>query len=291
MTIDRRALAQEAMAASIDVRQKTKLGQVNPVCPYEISAERGVKVQFLDIASMEGTYERGRPPRIRLSALRPLGRKAFTCAHELGHHIFGHGSTVDELRQDEARSAPNSPDEILADAFAAFLLMPTLGLRNAFIRRGWVVASATPFQMFTVACEFGVGYSTLLTHLAYGIRELSSAREKTLQRSSPQSMRAAVLGRITQAPLLVVDEHSKAKTLDAEVGMHLLLPAGCELVGHVAVFEQDLAGGRLFRCTRPGIARATSPRTDWAAFVRVAREKYVGFAQYRHLEMEDDDAE
>lgn len=291
LLIDRRTLAHEAMVASINVRQTTNLGQVNPVCPYDVSTLLGVKVQFHEFSSMEGMYQRGRPPRIHVSALRPLPRKVYTCAHELGHHVFGHGSTVDELKQDDARSAPDSPNEILAEAFAAFLLMPTLGLRNAFNRRGWTLTSATPLQIFAIACEFGVGYSTLLTHLTYGIRELSQGREKILQRSSPKSIRAEVLGEITQTPLLFIDEHSKARTLDAEVGMRLLLPAGCQLAGDIAVFERNLPCGSLFRCTKPGISRATHPGSEWAAFVRVAREKYVGFAQYRHLEMEDDDEE
>jgi len=42
---------------------------------------------------MEGMYYRGDPARIVIGARRPLSRRNFTCGHELGHHIFGHGST------------------------------------------------------------------------------------------------------------------------------------------------------------------------------------------------------
>ena len=84
-------------------------------------------------------YDREPKPRIHVSALRPLARRTFTCAHELGHHVFGHGSTIDELRDDQSKSAERPPNEILADAFAAFVLMPTLGLREAFTKRGLVL--------------------------------------------------------------------------------------------------------------------------------------------------------
>ena len=85
--------------------------------------------------NMAGMYQRGLPPRIHLSA-RPLQRRAYNCAHELGHHVFGHGSSIDELRED-AKSQPwDDPKEFLADTFAGFILMPIIGLRRAFSVRG-----------------------------------------------------------------------------------------------------------------------------------------------------------
>jgi hypothetical protein len=54
----------------------------------------GVTVRFNNI-NMEGMYQRGAPPRIHLSARRPLSRRTYNCAHELGHHVFGHGSSIE----------------------------------------------------------------------------------------------------------------------------------------------------------------------------------------------------
>src|SRR3546814_6969436 len=54
-----------------------------------------------DVCSSDlGMYQRAPPPRIHLSARRPLPRRAYNCAHELGHHVFAHGSSIDELRED-----------------------------------------------------------------------------------------------------------------------------------------------------------------------------------------------
>lgn len=85
-------------------------------------------------------YQRGTPQRIHLSSLRPLARRAFNCAHELGHHLLGHGSSIDELRENQLVRPWDVPDEYSADTFAAYALMPTLGLRNAFAKRGlkWI---------------------------------------------------------------------------------------------------------------------------------------------------------
>jgi FixJ family two-component response regulator len=70
-------------------------------------------VRFNNI-NMEGVYRRGLPPRIHLSARRPLPRRAYNCAHELGHHVFGHGSSIDELREDAKAQPWEDPKEFLA---------------------------------------------------------------------------------------------------------------------------------------------------------------------------------
>ena len=96
---NRHALATQAMQAAIATRAKAKLDQHGPICIYGLSETLGVTVRFNTI-NMEGMYQRGAPPRIHLSARRPLPRRAYNCAHELGHHVFGHGSSIDELRED-----------------------------------------------------------------------------------------------------------------------------------------------------------------------------------------------
>ena len=38
----------------------------------------------------------------------------YNCAHELGHHVFGHGSSIDELRE-ESKASVKNPKEFLVD--------------------------------------------------------------------------------------------------------------------------------------------------------------------------------
>lgn len=290
--LDRRALATQAMQAAAATRAKGRLDQASPICIYGLCEALGVQVRFNNI-NMEGMYQRGLPPRIHLSARRPLPRRAFNCAHELGHHVFGHGSSIDELREDAKAQPWEDPKEFLADTFAGFILMPIIGLRRAFSIRGWAPETATPVQIFAIACEFGVGYATLLTHLSSGVNMLSRGRATALQRVGPKVLRMDILGALTSEPLIVVDRHRCAPTLDAEVKTWLLLPPGAEATGGGLVFERDLAAGRLFRAVKSGIFRVTAE--DWAIFVRVAPIQksepygYLGLAQYRHLEEDLDE--
>lgn len=288
----RRALATQAIQAAATTRASAKLDQVGPICIYGLCETLGVAVRFNNI-NMEKMYQRGVPPRIHLSARRPLPRRAYNCAHELGHHVFGHGSSIDELRESAKAQPWEDAKEFLADTFAGFILMPIIGLRRAFSVRGWTPETATPAQIFTIACDFGVGYATLLTHLSASVNMLSRGRTAALQRVTPKALRADILGALTPEPLIVIDRHRTAPTLDAEVKTLLLLPPDTEVTGGGLAFERDLAAGRLFRALRPGIFQAAA--ADWAVFVRVAAVQknepcgYIGLAQYRHLEEDPDE--
>ena len=290
--LDRRALATQAMQAATATRAEAELNQTGPICIYGLCETLGIMVRFNNI-NMEGMYQRGIRPRIHLSARRPLPRRAYNCAHELGHHVLGHGSSIDELREDAKAQPWEDPKEFLADTFAGFILMPIIGLRRAFAARDWTPETATPAQIFTIACEFGVGYTTLLTHLSAGVDMLSRPRAAALRGVTLKALRMDILGALTPEPLIVADYHRTAPTLDAEVKTLLLLPPGTEVMGDGLAFERELAAGRLFRAVKPGIYQASV--CDWAAFVRVAPVQkdepygYVGLAQYRHLKEEPDE--
>jgi Zn-dependent peptidase ImmA (M78 family) len=276
------------MQASINARKKAGMDLKSPTCIYGMCESFGVTVRFNDI-NMEGMYDRVPKPRIHVSVLRPLARRNFTCAHELGHHVFGHGSTIDELQDDRTRTSAEQPDEIVADAFAAFTLMPTLGLREAFARRGLDPNTATATDLYAIACNFGVGQSTLVNHLAYGIGTMSAAQRAAIGKITPKMIRTEVLGEVVPEQLVIADRHWNAPTLDAEVGSLVLLPSAVFVDTAVLVPERELHCGRLFRVVRSGISRAAVPGTPWATYVRAAPRQYVGLAKYRHLEEVSDD--
>jgi Zn-dependent peptidase ImmA (M78 family) len=283
-----KALVMKGMQAAIAARTKSGIDLKSPTCIYGLCEASGVKVRFNDI-NMEGMYDRAPKPRIHISVLRPMARRTFTCAHELGHHVFGHGSTIDELRDDQSRNANRPPEEVLADAFAAFVLMPTLGLREAFAIRGLVPNTASALDMYAIACNFGVGQATLVNHLAYGIEMIGPVQRASLGRITPKMIRTELLGEIVPEPLTFADLHWNSPTLDAEEGALLLLPASVVADATILMPERDLPAGRLFRTMKPGITRVVIPGTSWATYVRVARRQYVGLARYRHLEDTTDD--
>jgi Zn-dependent peptidase ImmA (M78 family) len=289
MTARIRSLVEEAQDRALEVRLSEGLDVKSPVDIFDLCESMKIRVRFVSI-SMEGMYVASAgAPEILLSALRPLPRRVFTCAHELGHHAFGHGSTVDHVVVQTGQRQLFEPEEFLVNTFAGALLMPTIGLRRAFTVRGLRPGSATPRQIFTIACSFGVGYETLLTHLTFALRMLGRSRFESLLQFGPKDIRAEVLGTTTIGPLIIVDEHWAMPTIDAEVGTLLLLPADTQVEAPQLVNMGEIGGCKLMRSASAGIGRILRPNAEWAAFVRVAPFQFVGLSQYRHFEEDSDD--
>lgn len=287
-TIRRTQLAKQALEKSLEVREEYGYDFRSPLCVYELADRAGVKVQFVNDVSMEGVYAALAKPTVLLSSLRPLTRRAFTCGHELGHHVFGHGSTIDELR-DDVESTTFLPHEFLADTFAGFLLLPAQAVKRAFSTRGLAATTATPEQIYQVASSFGVGYETIIGHLHYSLRYITGTRADVLRRSKLPKIRERILGFATKCPLVVADQHHALGTLDAEVGTLVLLPSGAATdSAHIAPFK-DTPNGTVFRAIRPGLARVSIPGRDWGVVVRISRKHYAGLAKYRHLEETEGD--
>ena len=283
--VDKRALTRMAMKAAIKTRARAGLDQTSPTCIFDLSEKLGVPVRFTDI-NMEGMYSGGDEPRIFVSSQRPLARRIFTCGHELGHHEFGHGTTIDEMKEEAVALKDGNPEEFLVNAFSSFVLMPIIGLRGAFARRGVDMHAADPVQFFAVASNFGVGYATLITHLAYGVQEIAQGRARELLRSTPKSIRKSLLSDDTVDPLLIVDSFWLAKPVDAEVGTSILLPAGSSAEGDILRPAGACAAGDIYKAARPGLGRVSLGAGN-EHFVRISKKGYAGLARYRH--MEDDD--
>ncbi len=123
--MSQRCLLSAAVAKrAIEFRVAMGLSFENPCDIYEAISEYGIDLQFVDIPSLEGMYlEEPEARRICVSAHRPVGRQHYTAAHELGHHLLGHGSQFDTVVGDLGQVKSLTPEERAADAFARYVRM------------------------------------------------------------------------------------------------------------------------------------------------------------------------
>jgi hypothetical protein len=292
MILSRTDLARRGVAKAATVRDTFDVPLQAAVNVFDLCGEQfdpKIIVRFKDI-SMEGVYLRGERPEIWLG-LRPLTRRVFNCAHELGHHVFGHGSTLDELQEDGEAERPFQPNEYLVNTFAAYLLMPRLAVAHAFSARGWKPETATPEQCFIAACSLGVGYETLANHLAFGLRLVADKVAALLLRTRLPAIRRGILG--LQAPdrLTMIDRQYTLPVVDTEVGTGVLLPTGTQMEEGSPVSAVETPRGRLVRVNRPGVVRAYSGDGKWAVLIRAMLHQYVGLGWCRHLAREEGDDE
>jgi Zn-dependent peptidase ImmA (M78 family) len=285
-------LSRQALKAASNVRIAAKLAATSPLCVYDLIQQHfrdEIELRFQALPSLEGMYSKTATGSVIIvSSLRPSGRRRFTAGHELGHHVFGHGTRLDELVAED-RAGAFSPEEYLADCFSAFLQMPKLAVLKAFKSRGLDISQPSPLDVYRVASFFGVGYTSLLTHLAVTLGILRSDAARQLAKASPKAIRTEVLGMDWDGELHLVDARwDSGRAIDLMVGDAVLLPAGARVEGErLAALTMKRHDGELFEAVSPGIGRLEHA-CGWSAYVRVERREYAGRALFRHEEECDD---
>jgi len=241
MTFDTKDLARQGAYEALKLRTDLEKPLSEPICIYDLVEDLGMELHFMSAASMEGMYTPRKPKSvIVLSSLRPHGRQRFTCAHELGHHIFGHGSKIDELKKNEKRFSPN---EFIADCFAGFLIAPKVAVHRAFSDRGWEISKPSPEQIFTLSCYFGMGYTSLITHMERSLNLISAKTSEELKGIKLPHLRIELLGFLPEKELLVADSLWNSRPIDLQVGDLLLAPKGTVVEGeHATVQSQNGIG-------------------------------------------------
>jgi len=281
---------QQGLEKSLEIRQQLGLDFLTPIGIYDACDELGVTVRFVNDISMEGVYVGSglTRPTIFLSTLRPQARRVFTCAHELGHHVFSDGSVLHELSAGSVFSGP-AAIEGRANSFAGHLLMPFLAIARQLTLRDWKAERLAPGQAYILANAFGVGYTTLVRHMQIALHLITKSHADVLARAAIPRIRRQILGFDTNAPLAIADQNYPSRTLDVEVGDLISLPPGVFTEGNSLETSCELLNSFIFRAARVGIQRVTQNTSGWAILVRVSKQRYRGMAIYRHLEEADDD--
>ncbi len=284
----RRNLVLKATAQAEKVRIKCKLGRSATADPIAIAEQRSCEVRFLSLPSLEGIYSPDIKATIILGSERPAGRRAFSCAHELGHHEFKHGMRIEELNSGTQKSSKDK-DEFLADMFAGSLLMPKAGVVRALKDRNFEPKKVEPIQVFRMACFLGVGYATLIEHMTWTLNLLTEQQRKVLLKTAPKALKS-IFGTAPGFELVLADEEWSNRAIDLEVGDTLVLPQGSTVECDSRLKQEGVTDGQpVFRACKRGYSRAYSERSDWSANIRIAPKNYEGLARYRFLDDPEED--
>jgi len=268
------------------LREELGLNMFQPINIYDTCKNLELDVRFFRI-NMEGMYISSDDPtkaRIVLSSLRPFSRKVFTCAHELGHHLYGHGSKIDMIQEGGSEEDNYNEEERVVDIFASALLMPIAGIQLEFKKRNWDLKTATPIQFFTISSVFGVGYSTLIYNCTLN-RLISRAKSNELSKYSPSNfLKDIIKGEKRTGHLKIIDSKYKQSTVDTEVSGYLYVPKGIELEGNHLTNVSETKNGVCYQAVKPGVLRAYNKVNDQSYFIRIQNFEYEGISEYRHLE-------
>lgn len=278
-------LYKQGLVKAEEVRMELNLDSFEPISIFDVCEKLNVSVRIYD-NKMEGIYsinKNGTFPTIILSNQRPLPRRFFTCAHELGHHMFGHGSTFDEMMNFSNDPTKKHPNEILVDAFAGHLLMPVGGIETEFIKRNWSIENGSPIEFFTIASQFAVGYSTLISHCRYNYL-ISESKFTELSKIRPGKLLTSLLGKdVENSHFKIIDSAAQVSVIDLEVCNYIIFPLNMTIEGALLRRVSQTSVGEAYRAEQAGIIRVSSADENLNAFVRIQKERYSGLAEYRHL--------
>ena len=289
---DRIAAQREAVRRSLQLRRSLSIPREHAVNVLDIASSIGVDVQFLDLPTLEGMFYKGPDPKVILPSLkhRPRGRVSFSCAHELGHFDLGHGTRVDKyVVEEDDQGGEFSLEELAADSFASTLLMPRPAVLARFSCRGWTVDGASPVDLYRIAAELDVGYSTLCRHLRFGLGLVNDVWMKSRAKCAPKSLRATIAPRSDCPRLVVLDRHWPNLPVDLEVGDCLAVPALLQAQLPLSLRQEDEHDGlQILRAIVQGEKKMIVDGRS--VNIRIAKAGFCGLLKYRYLEEEEDDS-
>lgn len=270
--------ANQIVAKALQVRKKYLNAGANiSICPYNLADAMGFDIRFVNIPSFEGMYLADEGV-ILISADRPEGRKRFTCAHEIGHHVLGHGTVIDEIIE----LGSDREIEKEADFFAGMLLMPSSAIKKAASDAGVTIDSIDSKDAYIFSKYFGLSYTAFLTHLFFNLKLISRDRFNRLKAEKLANIKTKLAPIMTNNQIIVVDKWWQGKAVDIEVGDIIVVNNECEIEGFSVCFSHESSGIYMYEAMSPGISKLS--QREWASFVRVCRKKYTGMFQFMHEE-------
>lgn len=193
-------LAAEALKHASTVIDKQNLKSeiktgLAPIDIYKLIIDHGISLLFRPLENILGAYIPNREQKgilISSSEALSVARQRYTAAHELGHFIMNHKTSVDSeehINRAQLKSSGLPDQEILAELFASQILMPKALLVNTAKAMGLKADDfIDPINIYQLSLRLGTSY--LATCLAlkandffpYGdYKRLSAISPKTLK--------------------------------------------------------------------------------------------------------------
>ncbi|TQM57851.1 ImmA/IrrE family metallo-endopeptidase [Humibacillus xanthopallidus] len=170
-----------------------------------LAASGVAHLMWRPMGTLFGAYlkQPGVPVGVLVNNGIPFPARRMTLAHELGHHWFGHSTSLDDEHtaggSGGGRARRWSDREKLAESFAAWFLMPAPAVQAAVRLVTGGPPLSTPEQAYQLSLLMGVPYRTLVRQLQT-VRQVSSQTARAWAAVQPGRLKArAVAGFPAQA--------------------------------------------------------------------------------------------
>ena len=167
-------------------------------------AERNVPLLFRPLDKLWGAFITVNDAARGIIVTTKLGLpvQRFTVAHELGHLLLGHRSSLDETIGFAGRNAPPSRpvEEAAADTFASELLAPKRRLIASAKRHCWTRAKLRqPAHIYQLSLRLGISYQAACWALVTAADVLTRAEAERLQSAPVKPLKQGLAPAVSMA--------------------------------------------------------------------------------------------
>jgi Zn-dependent peptidase ImmA (M78 family) len=216
--VDRQQLAVMAIGAAHKAHKEFGVDPTSRVDVFGVLRDVGAHVFFRPLRSIYGAYlPTGEMlPGLLINSNLPLSVQRYTAAHELGHLYLGHKTISLEKEVDfvpERRSGIDN-DEIVAETFGAFFLMPKALVMGSMRELGVHRERVKPADAYLMALRMGSSYAATINQMQT-LKLLSPAQATELRKHAPKEIKEKLNDE--QAPgrhdIWLLDEHWNGKEI------------------------------------------------------------------------------
>lgn len=249
-----------AAASTAAQRLHARLGTDydKPVDIFRIVQDEGIWLASRPLSgALYGFYLRqGAAAGIVVNSDHPEPLQRYTCAHELGHHVLGHQSHLDE--PDDVRGpAGNRANEVAAQAFAGALLMPLQAVNRVMRRLGMTKSRRLDAaDIYAISRELDVSF----TAAAWQLAALGRIPTQDAARWARQGA-AAVKNAMRPGPPPEGDNRAALYIIDpSNRDVPILCRPGDELRLRL---PENASTGHVWRITSPSMPQSGRPILSW----------------------------
>lgn len=215
--MDQQQLIVLAMGAAHRAHRDFGIDPRSRVDVFSALRQAGAYVFFRPLKSMYGAYLPSKDSLpVLINSNLPLSTQRYTAAHELGHVFLKHKTVSLDMEEGfvpEQRSGVDE-DEIVAEAFGAFFLMPKPLVVNSIKELDLNLLGLRPRDVYLLALRMGTSFQATINQLQ---------TLKIIQRPQAEKLRDLTLKQIKQDlnddevlgrhDIWVLDEHWNGKQI------------------------------------------------------------------------------
>jgi Zn-dependent peptidase ImmA (M78 family)/predicted secreted protein len=185
-----------AMFAAEKAHAAYKVDTSTRIDVFQIVDDAGIILAFQPMQKLAGAvvFEPG-AVGIVINSNHPPSRQRYTAAHEFGHFFMRHGSYIDathDIFRGGRDGGPPSEKEMLAEAFAAWFLMPRELVRASLEQMG-VTRLNAPDEVYELSLRLGTSYESTILH-ANNLQLLPRGVSRSWLRQKPASLKKMIAG-------------------------------------------------------------------------------------------------